>query len=247
MGNTPPTIPPPPHVAPAPALEPGAVGSVQTESACEGCGYNLRHQGIHPEPQTQLLVVRCPECGRLTPAAELSPRNYRRNWGVSTVVRVIVEWPIVFNWLAFSFIVLGAGLGILHDRGYAITEAKAYGVFAWWGYYLYLAVVLLWTAMGAGMFYRTALRFVVAPLPVVLPWIVLIVVSLLDLRERTFLGPIALQTGPIVMAALVGIWQSRRLWRLGLRVALPPETRMILQDFWRVDRLCPPGIKEHRR
>jgi len=41
-----------------------ALGRLETDRFCDGCGYNLIMQAVRREPRTQLILCRCPECGR---------------------------------------------------------------------------------------------------------------------------------------------------------------------------------------
>lgn len=42
----------------------GPVGQIQTDTFCEGCGYNLYTQAVTRDKRLGLLICRCPECGR---------------------------------------------------------------------------------------------------------------------------------------------------------------------------------------
>jgi hypothetical protein len=46
------------------------VAFVEIDRYCEACGYNLRTQAVRRDPRTQVLLTRCPECGRHHPAAD---------------------------------------------------------------------------------------------------------------------------------------------------------------------------------
>lgn len=41
------------------------IARLETDRFCDGCGYNLYTQAVHRDPRTQLLLCRCPECGRV--------------------------------------------------------------------------------------------------------------------------------------------------------------------------------------
>lgn len=41
-----------------------AVARVESDRFCDGCGYNLHTQVVRRDGRTQLLLCRCPECGR---------------------------------------------------------------------------------------------------------------------------------------------------------------------------------------
>lgn len=46
------------------------IGSIETDRFCDHCGYNLRTQAVRRDPRTELLLCRCPECGRLHSARD---------------------------------------------------------------------------------------------------------------------------------------------------------------------------------
>lgn len=47
------------HSAPA-----HVIGTIQTDTFCEGCGYNLHTQAVSRDERLGILITRCPECGR---------------------------------------------------------------------------------------------------------------------------------------------------------------------------------------
>lgn len=47
-----------------------AVGHLQTDTFCAHCGYNLVTQAVLRDSRLEILVVRCPECGRFTAAGQ---------------------------------------------------------------------------------------------------------------------------------------------------------------------------------
>jgi len=46
------------------------IGHVQTDTFCEGCGYNLHTQAVVREARLGILICRCPECGAACKAAD---------------------------------------------------------------------------------------------------------------------------------------------------------------------------------
>ena len=42
-----------------------AVARIECDRFCDGCGYNLHTQVVRRDTRTQLLLCRCPECGRI--------------------------------------------------------------------------------------------------------------------------------------------------------------------------------------
>jgi len=55
-----------------------AVGVVELDRYCSGCGYNLRQQAVRRETATSLLMCKCPECGTFEPANTLTTAT--RSW-----------------------------------------------------------------------------------------------------------------------------------------------------------------------
>jgi hypothetical protein len=59
------------------------VGIIQTDLFCAGCGYDLFSQGVVRDPNTRILLCRCPECGKFAPAgvATIADSGWRRAAG----------------------------------------------------------------------------------------------------------------------------------------------------------------------
>ncbi len=54
------------------------VACVELDRFCTGCGYNLRTLPVHTHPATEILVIRCTECGKFQPANDAT--SVARPW-----------------------------------------------------------------------------------------------------------------------------------------------------------------------
>lgn len=66
------------------------IAYVETDRYCEHCGYNLRTQAVRRDPQTQILLTRCPECGRLHAAADTT--GVTKLWLRRFALLLLVTW-----------------------------------------------------------------------------------------------------------------------------------------------------------
>jgi hypothetical protein len=71
---------------------PAAVSLVETDAFCE-CGYNLHGQKVWRDPDLELLVCRCPECGRHAAAGRFT--------GIHSVWLHRFSLWLIFSWVVF--------------------------------------------------------------------------------------------------------------------------------------------------
>lgn len=90
---------------------PPLVGRVETDRFCVGCGYNLHTQGVWRDPATQLLVCRCPECGRFDAVGGTVTA------GQMWLRRIAL--PLLFFWI---IIVVGVPLGLSFGQAGLVIE-----------------------------------------------------------------------------------------------------------------------------
>lgn len=74
---------------------------VETDRFCDGCGYNLRTQPVRRAGRTELLLCRCPECGRLQSVRDSTTAG--RLWLGRLGKLLLFVWILV---------VLGVGFGL---------------------------------------------------------------------------------------------------------------------------------------
>ena len=68
------------------------IGHIQTDTFCEGCGYNLHTQAVMREERLGILVCRCPECGRFAPAGVATTAT--RVWLNRLILLLLVFWML---------------------------------------------------------------------------------------------------------------------------------------------------------
>lgn len=91
--------------------EPGVLSRVATEAACEGCGYNLRMQGVRRDAQTGILVVRCPECGQFSAAETLRPPVA---WWKPRLACLLLSLQAMLT-LGLGFALLGVNIAFIEE------------------------------------------------------------------------------------------------------------------------------------
>lgn len=68
------------------------IGHIQTDTFCEGCGYNLHTQAVMRDQRLGILVCRCPECGRFAPAGLATTAT--RVWLNRLILLLLVFWML---------------------------------------------------------------------------------------------------------------------------------------------------------
>jgi hypothetical protein len=68
------------------------IGHIQTDTFCEGCGYNLHTQAVMRDARLAILVCRCPECGRFAPAGLATTAT--RVWLNRLILLLLVLWML---------------------------------------------------------------------------------------------------------------------------------------------------------
>lgn len=84
------------------------VAQVDGDRFCTGCGYNLRHQPVRIEPQTESAMLRCPECGRFASANDSLTASHR--WLHRLAGPAVVVWGLTLVGGLFA-----AGFGLFID------------------------------------------------------------------------------------------------------------------------------------
>lgn len=90
---------------------PAVVGRIEVDRFCDGCGYNLFSQGVFRDAHTQLLVCRCPECGRFHHAA-----------GGATIAHLwLHRLALLALWL-WILVIVGIVVGLAAAQGGLLIE-----------------------------------------------------------------------------------------------------------------------------
>jgi len=96
---------------------------IETDRFCEKCGYNLRTQPTRREPRTEILLCRCPECGRFQPARDGATAG--RVWLQRLGTLALLSWIIFLLALCFGLGMaqLGLTVGTLEELSYVDWNA----------------------------------------------------------------------------------------------------------------------------
>jgi len=81
-----------------------AVAYVETDRYCDGCGYNLRTQAVCRDPRINILLCRCPECGRFHAATDVV--TAARPWLNRLSTLLLFIWIVIVTHGAVGIVVL---------------------------------------------------------------------------------------------------------------------------------------------
>jgi hypothetical protein len=128
------------------------VGTIQTDTFCAGCGYNLFSQGVVRDPNTAILLCRCPECGKFTPAgvATIADSGWRRAaGGLLIFLRAIV----LLGLIVLALILMGVIPYALADEMISFVHYRLtyYDSVGWPRQILFTRVALSVCAAGVGL------------------------------------------------------------------------------------------------
>jgi hypothetical protein len=79
------------------------IGQVETDTFCEGCGYNLHTQMVVRDERLGILVSRCPECGRFAAAGRVTSASsvWLNRLGTILLVVLVVFLLTLFGLCTF--------------------------------------------------------------------------------------------------------------------------------------------------
>lgn len=98
------------------------VGTVQTDTFCETCGYNLLTQAVMRDARLGILVCRCPECGRYHAAGKIS--SAARVWLNRLGTSLLFAW-VVFLLLSFGLCALFFGM-LAYGHTVGLTQVHTF-------------------------------------------------------------------------------------------------------------------------
>jgi hypothetical protein len=250
---------------PAPATFDAAppVGHIETDAFCEGCGYSLRGQSVRREPVTQLLMSRCPECGRFAPANQMATaaRLWLNRfstfllwmWLVFVVLVILVEGLILFG------ITMGSMDSMIRPYRYSQQfigqpwDAEDYLFIGFIASLLSGMGFVAGAAAAAAFPHWHGLRrsvFCLGRTALIATFVALF-------WSLTYSTPASLSDGqwlaiwsPYLLAFVIlhggggalAAWLGRRPLRLLVRLLLPRRLRPGLSYLWTADGLPPPSV-----
>ncbi len=241
------------------------VATIELDRFCDGCGYNLRTQAVRRDPRTQILMCRCPECGRFHPAADHT--TVARPWLRRLGAMALAVWIFAIGGGVIGLAIGQGGLTVLalDELGrprYIISRDLAKrtrmpSLHTMPGSYEYKFALGVCSAgslalsfVGIGLLTvfchhwpRSVYVVVAALLPVSVMAVVWVAVWI-DKNEpigwmtQYFFYMTIVQIG----GGLLGVIGGRPLARLLAVVFLPPRSRQVLAFLWLIDGKTPPGV-----
>lgn len=243
------------------------IACVETDRFCDACGYNLRTQAVRRDPRTEILLCRCPECGRFHPASEAATAG--RLWLQRLMTLLLAFWIILIGSAVCGFAVGQGSItaftldALTYNERVSMPGGRS-------GRYTYvlqprpvvrepglLCAISGSTSLGLGLFASFA-AVVVFPhwrrwiySAVALAWPV--AVALVVVYIWWTVAPHLMRWGwpyiwghalVCILGGVVGAAIGRPLARLIVRLCLPPRLRPALSYLWVADGLPPPSGAE---
>ena len=220
---------------------------IEGDRICASCGYNLRQQGVKREPATKLLLVQCPECGKLEPAGDQT--------AAGSFARIVLIKMLVAVWFWLLFCVAWALAFTFYALAHIAVEIEMYPP-SGTGAEVYARAIIYAVAVAAGMLMPTLL-FVFLPhwrKALVLGVSAFLIVAgsfaaWLEIFNGTYrrgyyggtdwgmtampfiLLVVVLAVGGALLGALVG----RHVARGAIRLLVPPSLRPAFAYLWLAD------------
>jgi hypothetical protein len=240
------------------------VGHVQSDAFCEGCGYNLHTQPVTRDPRLGILTCRCPECGRFSAAANLTP--VRHVWLNRLGLGMLLAW-VLFLLGFFALLTLFHGLmaNAFVQESVQFQNIPPTNPGAVWRYHyvkrpppatleqasqlrfqktvIVVVTVLLGVIAGGAvsvfMWHTRGWRRLVAFVPALIGVGVTFLGWSNDPSARFIQDVVQTQTGICLLlesaGAVLGLWLGRPTARAALSILLPPKPRQHLAFLWTTD------------
>ena len=232
---------------------------LETDFFCFQCGYNLHGQIVTRDERLDILVCRCPECGRFHPAAQ--GVSATRPWLARVGVMLITVWSIwTLAFLALTGFFIGFG-PYAHLESYTVGNYTTDGVVhrilrdasLHNGYYAarqennwrIFAMISGIAALAAGMYLAVAFwhvrratlrRFVLFPVVVAL-FVWWIWWGNYDIDEvfGWSLSRLGMYTLWSIFCLMLGVKIGRPVARYALRLIVPVRFLQVVGFLWQCD------------
>jgi hypothetical protein len=96
------------------------IGRIETDTFCQSCGYNLHTQNVIRDERLDILVCRCPECGRYASAGQATAAS--RLWLNRLGTTFLTGWVFLLL-LLFGLCTLFLGM-VAYGHIMESTETK---------------------------------------------------------------------------------------------------------------------------
>jgi hypothetical protein len=232
--------------------------AVEADYFCEHCGYNLHGQPVRRDPDSLVMLARCPECGAFHAAVGAS--SAARLW-VDRLARsmllsyLLLAYTVAFTVVALHFMLIEYALMRLKmydaahhagERGFFVVLGVVCAISAALGLTANILSAVAFTHWKRWSYLLAAVLWAVITATLCLAWS--------NQREQMIwvtqnaIPYTLLFAGAFVVGGWIGAFLGRPLARLSVLAILPPGLRGRLDYLWTVDRLTPPdGAAEPRR
>lgn len=245
------------------------VTTVEADRYCEGCGYNLRTQIVRRDARTQVLLCRCPECGRYHPVSDSV--SVGRVWlsRVSTLALALWITVLISVFSGWAFGLFGISVVTIEELGrpwwMGGSQSSNIGLYAYshtrqyWEWVGPMATASVGLGLIGGIILVVVFphwrRSWYAATAVVVPLLVGAVIWAMVASDQprpgwnrpvmsTWANPYVYGQALLqVFGTLIGVGLGRQLARLTIRILLPPRLRPPLAFLWLADGLPPPSSK----
>jgi len=229
------------------------LGLVEIDRYCDECGFNLRGQHVFRDGASRLVLVRCSECGTLTPANQLTT-NARGAWFRRLAGVLLLGWIVFLLWFMFIAGVIEVAVQIAtselldldHTRSdvYELAARNALEL----GWYVFVsfavpAVVMTLIVVAAHHWKRWGYALVAVLLPLI-PAMLVHAVARHEFPDAVHrMTPFfKAHTGVQILGGMTGALLGRPFVRLLATLFLPPRARQALAFLWLADRKTPPAL-----
>ncbi len=239
-----------------------AVSFIETDRYCTECGYNLRRQTVMRHPDLQILVSRCPECGRHHSASDSTTIGsmWARRLGRLGVAAWVLGLVLVILWMGFLETLLMYGTldemtKYNYNRNFTgmpnlilkDVTLEMYAFVAFLGFLSFVNGMLMGGGAVTFCYHWRRRRYYM--LILVISLLAAAVINSLWALEAPHLiafgfKTISVQTGLFILGGGIGIMWGRSISRLIIRAALPPRFWPILGDLWLIDKMELPQPKD---
>jgi hypothetical protein len=216
------------------------LASADSDYFCEKCGYNLHGQPVRRDPNTQILLMRCPECGTFHPAVGASSAG--RLWVARLARSMLMAWVIVAYFSMAMIVVAHAViveicLTLVHGTGlrFAADASRTVGILTAGG--IMSALLGFASASLCALVFPHWKRWSLVIAAFAWPTMSATLTFLLMNQQATLFrsadpNHILILAFSFVAGGLCGAGVGHTVARLMVRIVIPPNSRQALTHLW---------------
>lgn len=242
------------------------VAYVEVDRYCAECGYNLRQQAVTRHPDLDILICRCPECGRHHAAMDATSIGSLWLRRVGRLALIVWTLGLVAAVLGLGFgeggLMYGTLDGLTRYQRLAVSSGETkltivvremndedYAILTLFGIFSLASGALLGAGAATLCYHWRRRNYYV--LVLVIPLLAAAVVFTLWTIEAPDLTEWGLRligghAGLFIMGGVAGVLWGRPVARATIRAALPPKYWPVLCDLWLIDQKPLPQPRDSR-